>query len=107
MSPHSHDDFEQGSPAVQGTYLHHLRDPWVPDMTTWRDDEHGTVGSPSLLIIPPRVVHTTQSVGVGPKELVDIFAPPRADFSLMAGAVCNADEYPLPAELRKASEGTT
>jgi len=105
LSPHSHDDFEQGSLAVQGTYVHHLRYPWGPDMTSWRDDEHGTVGSPSLLIIPPRVVHTTQSVGDGPKELVDIFAPPRADFSLMPGAVCNADEYPLPADLLKVDGG--
>lgn len=103
MTPHSHADFEQGSLALQGTYVHHLRYPWVPDMTTWREDEHGEVGSPSLIIIPPQVVHTTQAIGTATTQLVDIFAPPRDDFSLAAGLVNNADEYPLPERLREAA----
>jgi hypothetical protein len=53
--------------------------------------------SPSILVIPARVIHTTQDVGQGSTWLVDIFAPPRMDFSSKPGFVVNAAEYPLPA----------
>jgi hypothetical protein len=33
-------------------------------------------------------------------RLVDIFAPPRDDFSLRPGLVCNEAEYPLPERLK-------
>lgn len=99
MTPHAHADYEQGSLALQGRYVHHLRYPWTPDMTTWREDEHGDVGSPSLIIIPPKVVHTSQSMGPPTTQLVDIFSPPRDDFSLVPGQVNNADVYPLPQRL--------
>ena len=95
LSPHTHRDFEQGSLAVQGTYVHHLRWPWTADMTTWREDAHEELASPSLLVVPPGVVHTSRNV-TAPGQLVDIFAPPRLDFSAQPGLVCNADEYPLP-----------
>ncbi len=100
MTPHAHKDFEQGSLAVRGDYVHHLRYPWTPDMTTWREDAHDAVSSPSLIVIPPGVVHTSQSVGESGMRLVDIFAPPRDDFSLRPGLVCNEAEYPLPERLR-------
>ncbi|MDD2924647.1 hypothetical protein [Rhodoferax sp.] len=100
MTPHSHTDFEQGSLAVRGRYIHHLRYPWTPDLTTWREDEHGEVGSPSLLVVPPKVIHTSQAIGTAGMRLVDIFAPPRDDFSLKPGLVCNAAEYPLPERLQ-------
>jgi len=100
LSPHSHDDFEQGSLTLSGKFVHHLRWPWTPDMTTWRDDEHVQVGSPSLIVMPPNVVHTSQTIEGERIRLVDIFSPPRADFSLKPGLVCNADEYPLPQALR-------
>lgn len=103
MTPHSHGDFEQGSLALRGRYVHHLRYPWTPDMTRWRDDTHEEVDSPSLIVIPPKVVHTSQSIGTSGMRLVDIFAPPRDDFSLRPGLVCNADEYPLPERLRGAA----
>lgn len=99
MTPHSHTDFEQGSLSLAGSYVHHLRYPWTPDMSTWREDDHGAVNSPSLIVIPPHVIHTTQAVGTARTRLVDIFCPPRADFSLKPGLVRNADEYPLPPEL--------
>lgn len=99
MTPHSHPDFEQGSLAIQGSYVHHMRYPWTADMTTWREDEHGEVASPSLIVIPPKVIHTSQSIGVSGMQLVDIFAPPRDDFSLKPGMVCNAADYPLPERL--------
>ncbi|MBL8385015.1 MAG: hypothetical protein JNM90_18175 [Burkholderiales bacterium] len=95
LSPHSHADFEQGSLAVAGTYVHHLRWPWTPDMTTWKSDVAAEMGSPSVLVVPPKVIHTSRNVG-GPGWLVDIFSPPRLDFSAKPGLVCNADEYPLP-----------
>lgn len=99
MTPHSHKDFEQGSLAVHGSYIHHIRYPWTPDMTTWREDEHCEVGSPSLIVIPPKAVHTSQSLGQSGMRLVDIFSPPRDDFLLTPGLVCNADEYLLPKRL--------
>jgi mannose-6-phosphate isomerase-like protein (cupin superfamily) len=96
LSPHSHVDFEQGSLAVSGTYVHHLRFPWGKDMTTWREDEHVEIGSPSLTVIPPKVIHTSRNIGDQTGWLIDIFSPPRMDFSLKPGMVCNADQYPMP-----------
>jgi hypothetical protein len=103
MTPHSHADFEQGSLSLAGSYVHHLRYPWTPDMTTWREDEHGAVNSPSLIVIPPNAIHTTQAVGSDRTRLVDVFSPPRGDFSLKPGLVRNADEYPLPESLASIS----
>ena len=96
LSPHSHADFEQISLAMEGTFVHHLRTPWSPDSLTWREDQHLEVSSPSALVIPTNVVHTTQDVGEGVAWLIDIFGPPRVDFSVQPGLVRNADEYPMP-----------
>jgi hypothetical protein len=96
LSPHSHDDFEQISLGLKGSFVHHLRYPWSPDKTIWRDDEHVLFDSPSVLVIPARVIHTTQDVGEGTTWLVDIFGPPRRDFSAKPGFVLNEDEYPVP-----------
>jgi mannose-6-phosphate isomerase-like protein (cupin superfamily) len=96
LSPHSHVDFEQASLAVQGTYVHHLRWPWTKDMTQWRDDEHVEVGSPSVTVMPAGVLHTSRNVSEGDCWLIDVFGPPRLDFSSKPGLVCNADEYPMP-----------
>lgn len=92
MTPHSHEDFEQGSLALSGTFVHHIRSPWGKDMTTWRPDEHEVCGSPSLCIIPPAAIHTSQDVGTGTTQLIDIFGPPRKDF-IEKGWVLNGADY--------------
>lgn len=94
LTPHSHDDHEQISLALEGNYVHHLRTPWTPDISTWREDQHVELGSPSAMVIPAGLIHTTQDVGEGTTWLVDVFAPPRKDFLGMPGFVRNASEYP-------------
>lgn len=96
MSPHVHEDFEQCSLVVAGTYVHHIQTPWGTDSTTWRQEDHARVGSPSVCIIPPPTIHTSEAIGYAANHLIDIFAGPRVDFSAKPGWVLNADEYPAP-----------
>jgi hypothetical protein len=97
LSPHHHDDFEQISLQVDGDYVHHMRVAWAPDSSTWRDDDHHHTKAPAVVVIPPPLIHTSQSVGNMRHWLIDVFAPPRLDFSMRPGWVLNAGEYPMPA----------
>lgn len=96
LSPHLHTDFEQCSLAVEGSYVHHIRSPWTPRRADWREDDHELVASPSVAIIPPPALHTSQSVGQVRNHLIDVFCPPREDFSAQPGWVINAAEYAAP-----------
>jgi len=96
LSPHHHDDFEQVSLQVHGDYVHHMRVPWTPDSSTWRDDQHQRCEAPAVVVIPPPLVHTSQSVEAMHHWLIDVFAPPRRDFSERPGWVRNESDYPMP-----------
>ena len=92
LSPHSHRDFEQASLAVSGDFVHHLRVEWGKNANEWREDVHKTAPSPSVLVIPPELIHTTEGVNAGHHLLIDVFAPPRRDF-IAKNWVLNAGEY--------------
>ncbi|MDF2811357.1 MAG: hypothetical protein K0S56_2388 [Microvirga sp.] len=95
MTPHHHDDFQQGLLILEGECINHLRWPWTADLSLWREDEHLRCGAPSLTVIPPPAIHTSQMIGAN-NLLIDIFSPPREDFSAKDGWVLNHDEYPVP-----------
>jgi hypothetical protein len=92
LSPHFHEDFEQASLAAAGNFVHHLRVTWGSDADEWRDDVHMGARSPSILIIPPGLIHTSEGVGPGRHLLIDLFTPPRRDF-IARKWMLNSSEY--------------
>lgn len=98
LTPHAHADFEQVSVALEGRWLHHLRVPWTPNRHHWKPDRTIDIGSPSVTVIPAGVIHTSQGIAGAGMRLIDVFSPPRVDFS-QRGLVDNAADYPPPAAL--------
>jgi hypothetical protein len=92
LSPHSHTNFEQGSLAIDGHFVHHLRVQWGVDANLWRDDQHLEAGPASMIAIPVQLIHTTEGVGPGRHLLIDVFSPPRQDF-IDKGWVANSADY--------------
>ncbi|WP_070105924.1 hypothetical protein [Burkholderia plantarii] len=92
LSPHSHTNFEQGSLAIAGEFIHHLRVQWGADANQWREDEHLRAGAASMIAIPVQLIHTTEGVGAGRHLLIDVFSPPREDF-IGKGWIANAADY--------------
>lgn len=95
LTPHNHEDFEQGSLAITGSFLHHIRAPWGPNADLWLDDAHHTVPARSLTMIPPPLIHTTEGLGEERHVLIDVFAPVRHDF-YAAGWISNGTFYAPP-----------
>ena len=102
LSPHWHEDFEQASLTLHGQWIHHLRWPWSANLADWRPDNHAEMTTPSVIIIPANVVHTSRDAGTGESSLYDIFVPPRMDFASKPGFVINEADYPMPTAGEKA-----
>ncbi len=92
LSPHSHTNLEQGSLAVAGHFVHHLREAWGKNANLWREDRHIELAPPSLMVVPVNLIHTSEGVRSEHHLLIDIFSPPRRDF-IAKGWVQNAGDY--------------
>lgn len=96
LTPHNHEDFEQGSLAIAGDFLHHIRAPWGANANLWLEDAHLKAPARSLTMIPPPLIHTTEGeVGSERYVLIDVFAPVRRDF-FTDGWISNGEFYALP-----------
>ena len=92
LSPHSHTSLEQGSLGVSGHFVHHLREAWGKNANLWCEDRHIELASPSLMVVPVNLIHTSEGVRAEHHLLIDIFSPPRRDF-IAKGWVENASDY--------------
>ena len=94
LTPHNHEDFEQGSLALLGDFTHHIRAPWGPNANHWLEDAHLPAPVRSLTMIPPPLIHTTEGQGEDRHVLIDVFAPVRRDF-FVDGWISNGEHYAL------------
>ncbi|WP_417266758.1 hypothetical protein [Celeribacter baekdonensis] len=94
ISPHHHATFEQISLTLDGDFEHFLRWPWTSNQAHWLEDMRIICSSPSATVLPPPAIHTTLWVS-DESQIVDIFSPPRMDFSRRDGWVLNAADYPM------------
>lgn len=92
LSPHNHDNLEQASVALEGSFVVHSRTPWTADSTMWQEDRHEDLHPGQVAIFPVGVIHTVEGIGSGRHLLIDVFSPPRQDF-IEKGFVSNSEEY--------------
>jgi mannose-6-phosphate isomerase-like protein (cupin superfamily) len=88
----THPDREQVVVTLAGDFVHHVRSPWTERLSEWRADDHVLVTSPSVTVIPPGAVHATRAVGDDVHQLIEVFAPPVAEF-IEHGWVINQTDY--------------
>ena len=99
LGPHWHDDFEQASLTLNGTWVHHMRYNWGSDIGAWRPDDHGEMATPSvIIIIPARAIHTSRDIGEdGPESsLYDIFCPRASTSPARRGSSSTRPSIPCP-----------
>ena len=82
LTPHSHADSSRPPSPWKGTGSTTCARPGQPTVTTRAPTTIWRSASPSTTIIPAGVVHTSQGVAGEGMRLVDVFSPPRVDFSL-------------------------
>ena len=68
---------------------------WGENAQFWQEDRHARLASPSLMVVPVGLVHTSEGVGTGHHLLIEVFSPPRADF-IAKGWIANAGDYAAP-----------
>ena len=92
--PQSADTASKSRPAlvVRGDYIEHLRTPWGADASQWHADEHVPCQPGTLIVVPPTVIHATETIGAGQHLMLNVFAPARADH-IKSGMVLNAADY--------------
>ncbi|MBO0688250.1 MAG: hypothetical protein J2P40_01565 [Candidatus Dormibacteraeota bacterium] len=74
--PRHYPDAERYALVLRGEFVHRVRQPGVAGDPV--EEEQERCGAPSLAIIPPKLVNSSQAVGPGLNEMVEVYCPPPA-----------------------------